>query len=309
MRRSDTLPSPVWTLQTIERRLTPAAPRVVHAWLCAHASAAELIVLARQYLEPVHAMRVERELTAGRHGEAAERFCRVFSRRCFPLEYPWTGAYDGRFLVELVSGIHHAGYGDEWEQLGDIWSLRLVFVLSWSLMEDPYGPLRDEFFQDEMGNDHTEVGDRLLDEARACVAHAAQVDAEKLFAGIPVDGFSFNVLQARLNGTLWEPLVWAAPWLWRLSGNPFLDQAADDDPDPVAWSPSTVFELSRAHREAVRVMRAIDSLDQWLCRAPAERIPAAVQAALARPADRVSKLADLPILGGHHAAPQPIPAA
>ena len=250
--------------------------------------------LGRAYLGTRDADVIERLLRTGRHDKAAERFCARFAERCFPLGYPWTGG-SGRLLVEVTSGIQHEGYGENWEELGDMWSLRPVFLLSWALMEDPYGPLRDEFMQDETGDNEAASVDRLCDEARAGIAHVVDLSVEELFAGVPVDGFPADDLRERFSGTLWEPLLWAAPWLWRLSGNPFLDRDCEDYPEAEPWSASAVFHRSAEYREAIRIMRAIDAFDTWLIRAPAERARDAVRAALAQPSNRISTLLDLPI--------------
>jgi len=254
-----------------------------------------LASLGRAHLSTRDADVIEQLLRTGRHGKAAERFCARFAERCFPLGYPWTGSDDGRLLVEVTSGIQHEGYGENWEEMGDLWSLRPVFLLSWALMEDPYGPLRDEFFQDEPGDDERASVDRLCDEARAGIAHVADLSVEELFAGVPVDGFPADDLRERFSGTSWEPLLWAAPWLWRVSGNPFLDRDCDDYPEAEPWSASAVFHLSAEYREAMRIMRAIDAFDTWLIRAPAERTHGAVLAALAQPSNRIPTLIDLPI--------------
>jgi hypothetical protein len=50
------------------------------------------------------------------------------------------------------------------------------------------------------------------------------------------------------------------------------------------------------YREALRIMRAIDAFDAWLCQAPAERVRAAVAAALSPALERLSTLLDLPIV-------------
>ena len=68
-------------------------------------------------------------------------------------------------------------------------------------------------------------------------------------------------LSSRFTGTCWEPLLWAAPWLWRISGNPFLDRDGDDYPEPEPWSASSVFHLTAQYREALRIMRAVDEFD------------------------------------------------
>ena len=119
-------------------------------------------------------------------------------------------------------------------------------------------------------------------------------------------------LSTRLTGTRWEPLLWAAPWLWRTSGNPFLDRDDDDYPEPEPWSASGVFYLTALYREALRIMRAVDGFDTWLLQAPAERTRAAVQAAMGAPSNRISTLLDLPIADRHagrhcplHMAPAP----
>jgi hypothetical protein len=151
-----------------------------------------------------------------------------------------------------------------------LWSLRPVFLLSWGLMEDPYAPMRDEFLQDEVdGQDRAEY--RLCDQAREIIAQFATVPVAELFAGVPVDGFPTAHLRLRLQGTRWEPLLWAAPWLWRLSGNAFLDQSASEGAEPQPWLESTVFRLASEFREALRLMHAIDAFDNWFCQAPAER--------------------------------------
>ena len=100
----------------------------------------------------------------------------------------------------------------------------------------------------------------------------------------------------RLAGTRWEPLLWAAPWLWHISGNPFLDREYDDYPEPEDWSLSNVLRLSAKYREALRVMRAVDAFDSWLLQAPAERIRAAVEAAPGPPSGRIPTLPDLPVI-------------
>ena len=69
------------------------------------------------------------------------------------------------------------------------------------------------------------------------------------------DGFPAHHLSSRFTGTCWEPLLWAAPWLWRTSGNPFLDRDDDDYPEPEPWSASGVFYLTAQYREALRIMR------------------------------------------------------
>jgi hypothetical protein len=126
----------------------------------------------------------------------------------------------------------------------------------------------------------------------------------ELFAGVTEDGFPVTDLEPRLLGTEWEPLLWAAPWLWRLSGNAFLDRClAAEQPDMEPWSRSTVFRLAAEHREAVRVMRAVDAFDARLAGRPADTTRAAVRAALGPPSGRVSTLLDLPIVDaapGHH---------
>jgi hypothetical protein len=195
--------------------------------------------------------------------------------------------------------LEHEGYADNWEEIGDLWSLKPVFLLSWALMEDPYGPLRDEFVQDDLSDDDQASADRLCDEARAAVAHLAGLPAQELFAGVPPDGFPADHLHPRFTATCWEPLLWAAPWLWRASGNPFLDRDDDDYPEPEPWSASSVFRLTAQYREAGRIMRAIDGFNSWLEQAPGERSSAAIQAARCPPSDRISTLLDLPVADCH----------
>jgi hypothetical protein len=257
--------------------------------------ASTLAGLAHAFLRTADAGRVERLLRAGRHAQAAQRFSERFSQRCFPLEYAWVGDADGRLLVEVARGIQHEGFGDNWED-GDLWALRPVFALSWALMHDPYGPLRDEYFEDEFPGKKDAGAYRLCDEAREVVAHFANLPVEALFGGVPADGFTPEDLRVRFSGTQWEPLLWAAPWLWRLSGNAFLDQSPDDLPESAPWSRSCVFNLAAEYREALRIMRAIDALDTWLLQAAAERVRAAIVAAAGPPTNRLSTLLDLPIV-------------
>ena len=150
--------------------------------------------------------------------------------------------------------------------------------------------------QDEPGPDNQRDNYRLCDEARDAIAQFAQLDVNRLFAAVPVDGLDADYLRARFNGTVWEPLLWAAPWLWRLTGNRFLDRADEDYGETEGWSQETVLELSAEYREAVRIMRAIHGFDEWLSEAPAQRARGAVEAALGAPCDRISTLIDLPIV-------------
>jgi hypothetical protein len=48
------------------------------------------------------------------------------------------------------------------------------------------------------------------------------------FADLPPDGFPVDHLRSRFVATCWEPLLIGALWLWRLSGNSFLDLDSDD---------------------------------------------------------------------------------
>ena len=128
------------------------------------------------------------------------------------------------------------------------------------------------------------------------IAHLAKLPATVLFAHVPVDGFGAEDLRARFSATRWDPLLWAAPWLWRLSGNAFLDQSPDDFGDSASWSRSTVLQLMAEYREAQRVICAIDAFDNWLLEAPAERVRAAIATASGPPTNRLSTLLDLPIV-------------
>ena len=261
-------------------------------WVRAQADAGQLAQLAAAYLAAPDARAIAGLLEAGHQGAAAARFCARFSERCFPLGSACDERAGGDLLREVTLGIQHAGYGDDWEQYTDVWSLRPVFQLSWALMTDPYGWLVDETLEDDDAGEAS--AERPSDQARLAVAHWAEVPAATLFAGVPPDGFSADHLRERFDGTCWEPLLWAAPWLWRLSGNPFLD--LDEEGEPVAWSPAAVFALTADYRLAERVMRAIDSLDQWLVASPAPRVRAAVRAALGPRSGRLATLLDLPVV-------------
>lgn len=283
-------------IRAFRRRVRPPLSSQVVTWARAHASASVLAGLGREYLRPADALMIERLLRTGRHEKAAQHFCDRFSARCFPLEYVWTGGRGNRLLLEVAAGIQHERYGENWEEIGDLWSLKTVFLLSWALMEDPYGALRDEFMQDEPGGDERGDAYRLCDEARDAVAQFAQLDVHELFADVPRDGFSADHLRARFSGSNWEPLLWAAPWLWRLSGNTFLDEDDGDFGEPEPWSVAAVLKLAAEYRESVRIMRAIHRFDDWLNEAPVERASAAIRAALGPPGDRTSTLTDLPVL-------------
>lgn len=284
--------------RAFRRGVRPCRSSEVLTWARVHASASVLAGLARDYLRPTDALLVERLLRRGRHEKAAQHFCDRFSARCFPLEYACTSGRGTHLLLEITSGIQHERYGENWEEMCDLWSLKPVFLLSWALMEDPYGPLRDEFVQDE--HEAARSGDkyRLRDEARDAIAQFTQLTVDELFAEVPVDGFSAEHLRPRFTGTIWEPLLWAAPWLWRLSGNPFLDESDDDFGESEPWSLATVLRLTAGYREALRIMRAIHEFDEWLIRAPAERASGGVHAALGLACDRTSTLMDLPVLHG-----------
>jgi hypothetical protein len=114
--------------------------------------ASTLAGLAQAYLQASDAHAIERLLQAGHHHQAAKRFCDCFSERQFPLEYAYSER--GDLIVELTGGIQHEGYADNWEEIGDLWALKPVFLLSWALTEDPYGPLRDEFLHDNLPEDN-----------------------------------------------------------------------------------------------------------------------------------------------------------
>jgi hypothetical protein len=155
------------------------------AWARTHVHASALAGLACAFLQGTDAQRVVRHLRGGRHGQAAQCFCERFSQRHFPLDYAWAGDREARLLVEITGGIQHEGFGDNWEEYGDLWALRPVFALSWALMQDPYGALRDEYFEDEF-HDKEDAGTyRLCDEAREVVAQFANQSVDALFGGVP----------------------------------------------------------------------------------------------------------------------------
>ena len=283
-------------IRAFRQSAIPARQSGTLSWARVHASASALADLGGAYLRPPDSSIVERLLRSGRHAKATQHFCDRFSVRHFPLEYIWSGRRDDQLLLEVTAGIQHECYGENWEELGDLWSLKTVFLLSWALLEDPYGELRDEFMQDEHGAGDQRDNYRLCDEARDAIAQFAQLDVNELFAGVPVDGFDADYLRPRFNGTVWQPLLWAAPWLWRITGNRFMDRTGEDYGETEPWSQGAVLELSAEYREAVRTMRAIHGFDDWLAEAPAERARGAVEAALAAPSDRISSVIDLPVV-------------
>src|SRR6266851_1345783 len=270
-------------------RAGPPPLKAAIAWVRAGAHAGTLASLAQAFLKASDAHAIERFLRTGHHDQAAKRFCERFSERQFPLEYAHTER--GDLMVELACGIQHEGWGENWQEWGDLWSLKSVFALSWALMEDPYD---DEFLEDEVPDEEQGSPYRLCDEARAAIADLAEQPAGELFEGVPPGGFPANHLNSRFTGTRWEPLLWAAPWLWRTTGNPFLDRDDDDYPEAEPWSASGVFYLTAQYREALRIMRAVDGFDTWLLHAPADRTRAAVHAAMGAPSNRISTLLDLP---------------
>ena len=165
---------------------------------------------------------------------------------------------------------------------GDLWSLKSVFA---AVLGADGGPVSadDEFVEDDVPDEEQGSPYRLCDEARAAIADACQATSHGSCSMVcHADGFPADHLSSRFTGTCWEPLLWAAPWLWRTSGNPFLDRDGDDYPEPEPWSASGVFCLTAQYREALRIMRAVDGFDSWLLHAPAERARAAVQAAMGR---------------------------
>ena len=107
---------------------------------------------------------IERFLRTGHHDQAAKRFCERFSERQFPLEYAHTQR--GDLIVEVAGGIQHEGWGENWQEWGDLWSLKSVFALSWALMEDPYD---DEFLEDDVPDE--EQGSPLPPVRRGACGH------------------------------------------------------------------------------------------------------------------------------------------
>jgi hypothetical protein len=272
------------------------------AWLGSQAHAGVLVQLAQTYLGPRDARTIGRFLRAGQHGRAAECFCTRFGERWFPLAYTWTGQDGGHLLAEVVDGIQHEGYGDLWEEFTDLWALKSVFLLAWALMQDPYADLEEELEQPDFAaqaRDSDQRPYRLRDQAQDAIAHLTGLTIAELFAGVPDVGFTLDHLKLRFAGTVWEPLLWAAPWLWRLSGNTFLDLCLDaDPPETVPWSPSMAFRLKAMYREAIRVMSAVEDFDAWLSRAPVECSRGAVDAACGPPSGRWPTLLELLIVDG-----------
>ncbi len=131
-------PAPSSALHALYRTARPPRLNVVLAWVRAGVHASTLASLAQAYLQASDAHAIERLLRAGHHDQAAKHFCERFSERHFPLEYAYSGR--GDLIVELTGGIQHEGYADNWEEIGDLWALKPVFLLSWALTEDPVRP-------------------------------------------------------------------------------------------------------------------------------------------------------------------------
>jgi hypothetical protein len=53
------------------------------------------------------------------------------------------------------------------------------------------------------------------------------------------------------------------------------------------------------HREALRVMKAVNGFDTWLTRAPVECVRGAVEAAVGPPSSRWPTLLELPVVDCH----------
>jgi hypothetical protein len=175
-----------------------------------------------------------------------------------------------------------------------------VFLLSWALLQDPFSDLEADLVAadapDELGQAEVR-GYRWRDQAQDAIAELTGRPVAELFAGVPDDGFPVADLEARLLGTEWEPLLWAAPWLWRLSGNAFLDRCpAEEQPEAEPWSRSAVFRLAAEHREALRIMRAVDAFDIRLTGSPSDCARGAIEAALGPPSGRLSTLLDLRVV-------------
>ena len=81
--------------------------------------AGTLANLAQAFLKASDARAIERFLRAGHHDQAAKRFCERFSDRQFPLAYANTQR--GDLIVELAGGIQHEGWGENWQEWGDLW--------------------------------------------------------------------------------------------------------------------------------------------------------------------------------------------
>jgi hypothetical protein len=170
-------------------------------------------------------------------------------------------------------------------------------------MQDPFAELEEEFDEADLtahGDDRDRRPYRLRDQAQDAIAHLTGLSTNDLFDSVPDSGFKIGDLRLRFDGTAWEPLLWAAPWLWRLSGNDFLDLCLEaDQPDTEPWSRSTVFRLTATYREAMRVMKAVDGFDTWLTRSPVGCVRDAVEAAVAPLSGRWPTLLELPVVDCH----------
>jgi hypothetical protein len=127
-------PAPSSALHTLNQAAGPPRLKAAVAWVQAGAHAGTVASLAQAFLKASDAHAIECFLRTGHHDQAAKCFCERFSERLFPLEYAHTQR--GDLIVELASGIEHEGWGENWQEWGDLWSLKPVFALSWALMED-----------------------------------------------------------------------------------------------------------------------------------------------------------------------------
>lgn len=227
-------------LRALLRRLATGPPRLgaAVALLGDLRAYAAIRDLSERFLDRREATRVAVLLRAGAGPEAAERFCRAFSDRHFPLDDG--GAWEGDVaLAVLPCTIPYAGDAWAWdERLEVLDHLRPGYQLLWLL-----------------------CGDAADDDLRATIEDDPVWRDGALLGRIPPGGWPPRVLAERLHGTRYAPASEAAAWIHGATGNVWLDIPWGEGPD-IPWAEADA--LAADWRAARQLQRRVQGLVDWL---------------------------------------------
>jgi len=230
---------PLASLAILLRQGAPPSLEGLHAWFSQGEAYRDFVALVRQYL-PQHETAILAEVGVERRLAA---FARHFEDRYFPLpdafKDGWVEEYEQltTYIPVISMGISYEDY----HMLTDGW--RLGYQLLFVLPTDPYEEWREG------------AKTALLE---SCAQHVSKETLERTG-----QGFSRELLHARLDGTRFEPAALAADWLCNDTNNAFLDYT-DEMNIEEPWDPETVRITTQQWARARDIQDRIHSLAEWL---------------------------------------------
>jgi len=232
----------------------------------------EFMGLVREYL-PEH----ELEIMVGSFIDRARRFCELFEKKYFQLDYDMLDAGDDP-IAQLVHEIpvHLMGLDEEFyhefEGMGDGMVLMLALVANpWIMGEE------DE-----------------KDARIALLEKVAELAGKEIAELVPEEGWGLQVLHDQLDGTQYAPVAAFADWVWQSTGLVLLDTTYEQmgcgfGGVMVPWEREVVDDLTEQWPKVREFWDGVSHFEDWLLDKPQANYGELVNFLLGKESPKISK--------------------